>query len=189
MKPHTLSVLVENKAGVLSRVTGLFSRRGFNIESLAVGTCEEPGMSRITIVVIGDDEKVEQVMKQLNKLIDIIKVTDHQDAHIVSFEQAKADIVSQLTDEKQTKFVEDYINSLKANAAGSLNTIWLAGRAASRAVMRIRGEDKIRGSQFTYRGRRVFPSYLQAGPSFGIEKSKQRMIAEDIGAAVKVAGL
>ncbi|OPY36863.1 MAG: acetolactate synthase 3 regulatory subunit [Methanoregula sp. PtaU1.Bin051] len=76
MKPHTLSVLVENKAGVLSRVTGLFSRRGFNIESLAVGTCEEPGMSRITIVVIGDDEKIEQVMKQLNKLIDIIKVTD-----------------------------------------------------------------------------------------------------------------
>ncbi len=76
MKPHTLAVLVENKAGVLSRVTGLFSRRGFNIESLAVGPCEEQGMSRITIVVIGDDEKVEQVMKQLNKLIDIIKVTD-----------------------------------------------------------------------------------------------------------------
>jgi len=76
MKPHTLSVLVENKSGVLSRVTGLFSRRGFNIESLAVGPCEETGMSRITIVVIGDDEKVEQVMKQLNKLIDIIKVSD-----------------------------------------------------------------------------------------------------------------
>ncbi len=76
MKPHTLSVLVENKPGVLSRVTGLFSRRGFNIESLAVGTCEEPGMSRITIVVIGDDAKVEQVMKQLHKLIDVIKVSD-----------------------------------------------------------------------------------------------------------------
>ena len=76
MKPHTLSVLVENKPGVLSRVTGLFSRRGFNIESLAVGTCEEPEMSRITIVVIGDDAKVEQVMKQLHKLIDVIKVSD-----------------------------------------------------------------------------------------------------------------
>lgn len=76
MKAHTLSVLVENKAGVLSRVTGLFSRCGFNIESLAVGPCEEPGMSRITIVVIGDDALVEQVMKQLNKLIDIIKVSD-----------------------------------------------------------------------------------------------------------------
>jgi acetolactate synthase-1/3 small subunit len=76
MKPHTLSVLVENRPGVLSRVTGLFSRRGFNIESLAVGPCEEPGMSRITIVVIGDDAKVEQVMKQLHKLIDVIKVSD-----------------------------------------------------------------------------------------------------------------
>ena len=76
MKPHTLSVLVENRPGVLSRVTGLFSRRGFNIESLAVGTCEEPDMSRITIVVIGDDAKIEQVMKQLHKLIDVIKVSD-----------------------------------------------------------------------------------------------------------------
>jgi acetolactate synthase-1/3 small subunit len=76
MKPHTLSVLVENKAGVLSRVAGLFSRRGFNIESLAVGTCEERDMSRITIVVIGDDAEIEQVKKQLNKLIDVIKVSD-----------------------------------------------------------------------------------------------------------------
>ncbi len=76
MKPHTLTVIVENKAGVLSRVTGLFSRRGFNIESLAVGTSEEPGMSRITIVCIGDDAQIEQVMKQLNKLIDIVKVSD-----------------------------------------------------------------------------------------------------------------
>jgi acetolactate synthase I/III small subunit len=76
MKPHTLSVIVENRAGVLSRVTGLFSRRGFNIESLAVGTTEEPGSSRITIVCIGDDAQIEQVMKQLNKLIDVIKVTD-----------------------------------------------------------------------------------------------------------------
>ena len=79
MKAHTLSILVENKAGVLSRVTGLFSRRGFNIESLAVGPCEEPDMSRITIVVIGDDGQVEQVMKQLNKLIDVIKVSDLTD--------------------------------------------------------------------------------------------------------------
>jgi len=76
MKAHTLSVLVENKAGVLSRVAGLFSRRGFNIESLAVGTCEEPHMSRITIVVLGDDAQIEQVQKQLNKLIEVIKVSD-----------------------------------------------------------------------------------------------------------------
>ena len=88
MKAHTLSVLVENKAGVLSRVTGLFSRRGFNIESLAVGTCEEPDMSRITIVVIGDDAQIEQVMKQLNKLIDVIKVSDLTDSERVERELA-----------------------------------------------------------------------------------------------------
>ncbi|HNI41533.1 MAG TPA: acetolactate synthase small subunit, partial [Methanoregulaceae archaeon] len=88
MKPHTLSVLVENKAGVLSRVTGLFSRRGYNIESLAVGICEEPGMSRITIVCIGDDAGIEQVMKQLNKLIDVIKVSDLTDNERVERELA-----------------------------------------------------------------------------------------------------
>jgi acetolactate synthase-1/3 small subunit len=76
MKQHTLSVLVENRAGVLSRVAAMFSRRGFNIESLAVGTCEEPDMSRITIVVNGDDGVVEQMTKQTNKLIDVIKVSD-----------------------------------------------------------------------------------------------------------------
>ena len=88
MKPHTLSVLVENRAGVLSRVTGLFSRRGYNIESLAVGTSEEPGMSRITIVCIGDDAGIEQVMKQLNKLIDVIKVSDLTDSERVERELA-----------------------------------------------------------------------------------------------------
>jgi acetolactate synthase I/III small subunit len=96
MKPHTLSVLVENKAGVLSRVTGLFSRRGFNIESLAVGPCEEPGMSRITIVVIGDDAKVEQIMKQLNKLIDIIKVSDLTDNPRVERELALIKVTAEL---------------------------------------------------------------------------------------------
>ncbi|MEW9121651.1 MAG: acetolactate synthase small subunit [Thermotaleaceae bacterium] len=73
---HTLSVLVENHPGVLSRVSGLFSRRGFNIESLAVSVTEDPSISRMTIMVDGDDAIVEQVTKQLNKLIDVIKVFD-----------------------------------------------------------------------------------------------------------------
>ena len=71
---HTLSVLVENHAGVLSKVAGLFARRSFNIDSLAVGVTEDPNISRITIVVSGYENTVEQVEKQLNKLIDIIKV-------------------------------------------------------------------------------------------------------------------
>ena len=95
MKAHTLSILVENRAGVLSRVTGLFSRRGFNIESLAVGTCEEPGMSRITIVVIGDDEKIEQVTKQLNKLIDVIKVSDLMENERVERELAMIKVAAE----------------------------------------------------------------------------------------------
>jgi len=73
---HTLAVLVENKAGVLARVAGLFSRRGYNIDSLAVGVTEDPTVSRMTIVVRGDDHVLEQVTKQLNKLIDVIRVTD-----------------------------------------------------------------------------------------------------------------
>lgn len=71
---HTLSVLVENQPGVLSKVSGLFSRRGFNIDSLAVGVTEDSAISRITIVVNGDDYVIEQVEKQLNKLIPVIKV-------------------------------------------------------------------------------------------------------------------
>ncbi len=73
---HTLAVLVENKSGVLSRVASLFSRRGYNIDSLAVGVTEDSDISRITIVVHGDDHVLEQVTKQLNKLVDVIKVLD-----------------------------------------------------------------------------------------------------------------
>lgn len=71
---HTISVLVENKAGVLSRISGLFARRGFNIDSLAVGTTEDERISRITLLVDGDDYIAEQVTKQLNKQIDVLKV-------------------------------------------------------------------------------------------------------------------
>lgn len=71
---YTLSILVENQAGVLSKISGLFSRRGFNIDSLAVGVTNDPNVSRITIVANGDEYVVEQLEKQLNKLIPVIKV-------------------------------------------------------------------------------------------------------------------
>jgi acetolactate synthase-1/3 small subunit len=73
---HTLSVLVENKPGVLTRVTSLFARRGFNIDSLAVGVSEDPTLSRITLVVSAADTPIEQITKQIYKLIDVIKVQD-----------------------------------------------------------------------------------------------------------------
>jgi acetolactate synthase I/III small subunit len=73
---HTLSVLVEDEAGVLSRIAGLFARRGFNIESLAVGPAEQLGISRIVMVVPGDSQTIEQLTKQLYKLINVLKVQD-----------------------------------------------------------------------------------------------------------------
>jgi acetolactate synthase-1/3 small subunit len=87
-KTHTLSVLVEDKPGVLARVAALFSRRGFNIESLAVGASEQKDMSRMTIVVSAEDELLEQVTKQLNKLINVIKVVEQDDDNSVARELA-----------------------------------------------------------------------------------------------------
>ena len=82
-RKHTIAVLVENKFGVLSRVAGLFSARGYNIESLSVGETLDPSVSRMTIVVRGDEFVIEQVMKQLHKLIDVIKVSDlTDDSHV-----------------------------------------------------------------------------------------------------------
>ncbi|MFH1541316.1 MAG: acetolactate synthase small subunit [Elusimicrobiota bacterium] len=80
---HTISVLVENKPGVLTRISTLFAARGYNIDSLAVGETDDPTVSRMTIVVSGDEAILEQVKKQLNKLIDVIKVSDFlHTAHI-----------------------------------------------------------------------------------------------------------
>ena len=83
-RSHTLSVLVEDKPGVLARVASLFSRRGFNIESLAVGPTETDGLSRMTIVVAVEDFPLEQVTKQLNKLVNVIKIVEQDPAGSVS---------------------------------------------------------------------------------------------------------
>lgn len=88
MTKHTIVALVEDKPGVLNRVSSLFRRRGFNIESIAVGHSEQPGLSRMTIVVDGAVTAVEQVRKQLDTLIDVIKVTDITEEGIVSRELA-----------------------------------------------------------------------------------------------------
>ncbi len=86
MSRHTLSVLVENKPGVLARVSGLFSRRGFNIDSLAVGPTEHPEISRMTIVVTVEEFPLEQVTKQLNKLVNVIKIVELEPAASVQRE-------------------------------------------------------------------------------------------------------
>ncbi len=85
---HTLVALVEDKPGVLNRVASLFRRRAFNIQSLAVGQSEQPGLSRMTVVVSGDSAVVEQVRKQLDKLINVIRVSDITEEDIVARELA-----------------------------------------------------------------------------------------------------
>lgn len=83
---HTISALVENKFGVLTRIAGLFSGRGFNIDTLNVGPTHDERTSRMTIVVVGDDQVLDQVLKQLNKLVDVIEVQDFKDGEYVDRE-------------------------------------------------------------------------------------------------------
>lgn len=87
-KKHIISAIVENKPGVLARITSLFSARGFNIESLNVGETDQPHLSRMTIVVTGEDKVLEQIRKQLSKLIDTLKVVELTDAPIVASDLA-----------------------------------------------------------------------------------------------------
>jgi acetolactate synthase I/III small subunit len=98
MSKHTLSVLVENKPGVLARIAALFSRRGFNIDSLAVGPTEHPAISRMTVVVDVEDKPLEQVTKQLNKLVNVIKIVELDPAQSIQREllllKVKADLDS-----------------------------------------------------------------------------------------------
>jgi acetolactate synthase I/III small subunit len=125
---HTLSVLVENVPGVLARVAGLFSRRGFNIESLAVGPTENPEVSRMTIVVAVDELPLEQVTKQLNKLVNVIKIVELEQAMSVQRElllvkvRADATVRSQVLETVQlfrAKVVDAAPEALTIEATGT----------------------------------------------------------------------
>lgn len=127
MPKHTLSVLVENHPGVLSRVAGLFSRRGFNIDSLAVGVTENPEVSRITIVVDGDDYTVEQVSKQLNKLIDIIKIKKLEDKESVSRELALIKVSASRTTRSEIMNIVEIFRAKIIDVSKTTLTIEIAG--------------------------------------------------------------
>jgi len=113
---HTISVLVENKFGVLARISGLFSARGFNISSLAVGETEDPTVSRMTMVVQGDDRTLEQIKKQLNKLIDVIKVLDFKEGEFIDRELV---IVRINVNSKNRKEILEAIDSVGAKIANA----------------------------------------------------------------------
>ena len=124
---HTISLLVENRFGVLARIAGLFSARGYNIDSLSVGVTDDPAISRMTIVVRGDERILEQVTKQLNKLIDIIKVSDYQDtAHIerdlalvkVASDKATRGELIQICDIFRAKIVDVGVDSVIVEMTG-----------------------------------------------------------------------
>ncbi len=132
MSVHTLSVLVENKPGVLARVSGLFSRRGFNIESLAVGPTENPEVSRMTIVVAVEELPLEQVTKQLNKLVNVIKIVELEKSTAVQRElllvkvRADATVRSQVLETVQlfrAKVVDVSPEALTVEATGTSDKI------------------------------------------------------------------
>jgi acetolactate synthase-1/3 small subunit len=102
---HTISVLVDNRPGVLSRIAGLFSGRGFNIESLSVNETLDPTMSQMTIVTRGDDRILEQINKQLNKLIDIIKVVDYESSGSAFIERELALIKVNVDEHKRSEIL------------------------------------------------------------------------------------
>ena len=125
---HTLSVLVEDKPGVLARVASLFSRRGFNIQSLAVGATEQKDMSRMTIVVSVEDSPLEQITKQLNKLINVIKIVEQDEDNSVSRELALIKVRADATTRSQVieavnlfraKVVDVTTESLTIEATGT----------------------------------------------------------------------
>lgn len=132
MSKHTLSVLTEDKPGVLARVAGLFSRRGFNIESLAVGPTEHPGVSRMTIVVAVDELPLEQVTKQLNKLVNVIKIVELDPAAAVQRElllvKVRADVsvrsqVLEVVELFRAKVVDASPESLIIEATGTTDKL------------------------------------------------------------------
>jgi acetolactate synthase-1/3 small subunit len=108
---HTLSVLVEDKPGVLARVASLFSRRGFNIQSLAVGATEQKDMSRMTIVVSVEDSPLEQITKQLNKLVNVIKIVEQEEDNSVARELA---LIKVRTDATTRSQVIEAVNLFRA---------------------------------------------------------------------------
>ena len=125
---HTISVLVENKFGVLTRVAGLFSGRGYNIDTLNVGPTHDPATSRMTIVTQGDDATIEQIVKQLNKLVDILQVQDFRDAEHVDRELVLVKVavdsttraeVMQITDIFRAKIVDVQPKSLTIEITGN----------------------------------------------------------------------
>ncbi len=124
---HIISILIENEAGALSRVSGLFSARGYNIESLTVAPTEDASLSRMTIVSIGSDDIIEQITKQLNKLIDIVKVVDLSEAAHIERELMLVKVRATGKDREEMKRVADIFRGHIIDVTESSYVIELTG--------------------------------------------------------------
>ncbi|HYA26867.1 MAG TPA: acetolactate synthase small subunit [Thermodesulfovibrionales bacterium] len=124
---HTISVLVENKFGVLSRISGLFSGRGYNIESLSVGETVDPQISTMTIVTTGDDQIIEQITKQLNKLIDVIKVTDMTELEHVEREMVLVKVSPRQEDKSEVLNIAEIFRGRIVDSSQKTYTIEITG--------------------------------------------------------------
>jgi len=127
MSKHTLSVLVENKPGVLARIAGLFSRRGFNIDSLAVGPTEHPEVSRMTIVVNVEESPLEQVTKQLNKLVEVIKIVELDTSASVSRELLLVKVKADASTRGQVLEVVQLFKAKVVDVAADAITVQVVG--------------------------------------------------------------
>lgn len=127
---HTISVLVENEFGVLSRVSGLFSGRGFNIESLSVAPTLDPSISRMTIVTSGDEQILEQISKQLNKLIDIIKVIDFTGSDFVEREMALIKVAAEDSTRAEALRITDIFRGKVVDVTPRSYTVEVTGAPA-----------------------------------------------------------
>lgn len=127
---HTITVLVENKSGVLARVAGLFARRGFNIESLAVSITDDPTVSRMTIVVTGDDSTLDQINKQTNKLIDVVKVIDYSEVPILDRELAMIKVTAVSTKRAEIMQIVDIFRAKIIDISDVTFTVEVTGNVA-----------------------------------------------------------
>lgn len=135
MSRHTLSVLVENKPGVLARVAGLFSRRGFNIDSLAVGPTENTAVSRMTIVVSVEDSPLEQVTKQLNKLVNVLKIVELEHAASVQRELILIKVRADLTTRSHVLETVALFRAKVVDVAGDAVTVEATGTVEKLAAL------------------------------------------------------
>lgn len=124
---HIISILMENEAGALSRVSGLFSARGYNIESLAVAPTEDPSLSRLTLVTRGNDKIIEQITKQLNKLVDVIKLQELTDGPHIEREMMLLKVRAVGADRDEIKRLVDIFRGRVIDVTGTTYTIELTG--------------------------------------------------------------